>query len=268
MENKCCSRCNEIKESDKFVKNKNFCKECKNLRNRQNRLEKKTKIIEEIQKEIGKENKKCIYCDNIFHESYFRNKKCLECKRKHDNEYKSKDFIKQKKIIKRQTDINCKIHHLHSSRIRQSLNYKSKKTIEYLGCNTEEYFNWLKYNFIDTFCLENHGKIWHIDHVIPISHFNLENTDEQMIAFNWRNTMPLYIKENLSKNNKIIKIQIEQHYKKLIDYHKEKNIELPQIYIELFAKHLVAGIPLEPNQSNKLDNHYQVCCGNAQMAEI
>ena len=65
MENKCCYRCNKIKENDKFVKNKNFCKECKNLKDRQNRLEKKIKKIEEIENVIGKENKKCIYCNKV-----------------------------------------------------------------------------------------------------------------------------------------------------------------------------------------------------------
>ena len=58
--------------------------------------------------------------------------------------------------------------------------------------------------------------------------------------------MPLSSKENLSKNNKIIKQQIEQHYKKLVEYHEENKLDLPQVYIDLFAKHLVAGIPLEP----------------------
>ena len=30
---------------------------------------------------------------------------------------------------------------------------------------------------------------------------NLDNQEEQLLAFNWRNTMPLSSKENLSKNN-------------------------------------------------------------------
>ena len=55
--------------------------------------------------------------------------------------------------------------------------------------------------------------------------------------------MPLSCKENLSKNNKIFKSQIEQHLKNLVDYHKKNNIVLPQIYIDLFAKHLDAGSP-------------------------
>ena len=93
--------------------------------------------------------------------------------------------------------------------------------------------------------MENHGKIWHIDHVIPISKFNLDNLEEQLLAFNWRNTMPLSSKENLSKNNKILKSQIEQHLTTLLDYHKKNNIEIPQEYIDLFAKHLVDGNTLK-----------------------
>jgi hypothetical protein len=58
--------------------------------------------------------------------------------------------------------------------------------------------------------------------------------------------MPLLAKENLSKNNKIVKPQIEQHLKTLADYHKENSIELPQVYIDLYARFLEAGNPLEP----------------------
>ena len=63
--------------------------------------------------------------------------------------------------------------------------------------------------------------------------------------------MPLSVKENLSKHNKIIKEQIEQHYKKLVEYHIENKLDLPQVFIDLFAKYLVAGSPLEPILSNK-----------------
>ena len=55
--------------------------------------------------------------------------------------------------------------------------------------------------------------------------------------------MALSPKENLSKNNKIIQSQIKEHYFNLLEYHTENNIELPQEYINLFAKHLVAGSP-------------------------
>jgi hypothetical protein len=127
---------------------------------------------------------------------------------------------------------------------------KTKHSIEYLGCSSNEYFKWI-FNCNHNYSLDNHGNEWHIDHVIPISKFDLNNQEEQLLAFNWRNTTSLSSKENLSKNNKIIKSQIEQHYIKLLEYHIENKLDLPQVFIDLFAKHLVAGSPLEPILSNK-----------------
>jgi len=57
--------------------------------------------------------------------------------------------------------------------------------------------------------------------------------------------MPLSCEENLKKNNKIIKSQLEKHYKKLVEYHIENKLDLPQVYINLFAKHLVDGEALK-----------------------
>jgi hypothetical protein len=111
---------------------------------------------------------------------------------------------------------------------------KNKNTIEYLDCSIPNYIKWLLNNE-SRYTLENRGSEWHIDHVIPLSHFDLTDEEQQLIAFNWRNTMPLSCVENLKKNNKIIQTQIEQHYEKLIDYHKENNIILPQEFIDLFA---------------------------------
>ena len=123
---------------------------------------------------------------------------------------------------------------------------KNKRTFEYLGCSGNEYINWLLNNN-NSYTFENYGKEWHIDHVIPLSKFDITNEEQKLLAFNWRNTMPLSVKENLKKGNKIMKEQIEQHLKKLKEYHIENKLDLPQVFINLFAKHLVAGSPLEPS---------------------
>jgi hypothetical protein len=59
--------------------------------------------------------------------------------------------------------------------------------------------------------------------------------------------MSLSVKENLSKNNKILKSQIEHHILNLKNFHEKNNIVLPQLYIDLFAKHLDDGEPLKPS---------------------
>jgi hypothetical protein len=51
---------------------------------------------------------------------------------------------------------------------------------------------------------ENHGKFgWHIDHIKPISSFDLTNENEQLECFNYKNMQPLWWNENLSKGNKL-----------------------------------------------------------------
>jgi hypothetical protein len=236
-----CNVCSNSKLLSFFIKNRKICIDCNNNKRQikyqtdeEQRIKlikkateyKKKRIIEKNKQkeyEIGVGNKKCRCCDNIKHKNNFRDNrlKCKDCERE-------EPIDKLKRVIR--------------SRIVSALNNKNKHTIEYLGCNIPEYLNWLLENNND-YTLENRGNEWHIDHVIPLSHFNLEIEDQQLVAFNWRNTMPLSVKENLSKNNKIIKIQIEQHYKKLMDYHIENNLDLPQVYIDLFTKHLDAGSP-------------------------
>lgn len=41
--------------------------------------------------------------------------------------------------------------------------------------------------------------MWHIDHIKPISKFDLTNIEEQKKCFNYKNLQPLWSKENLKK---------------------------------------------------------------------
>ena len=119
---------------------------------------------------------------------------------------------------------------------------KDKKTHEYLGCSRLEYIKWLESN-TKGFTIDNYGKVWHIDHVIPLSKFDLTNKDDIELAFNWRNTMPLSAKENLTKNAKIVVSQIKEHYELLEKYHKDNNVPLPHKFVNLYARYLAAGNP-------------------------
>uniref|UniRef100_A0A6C0IRB1 Uncharacterized protein n=1 Tax=viral metagenome TaxID=1070528 RepID=A0A6C0IRB1_9ZZZZ len=235
---KLCKICIIYKDIERFHKNTLTCKDCHNLKRREkynNNEEHRKKLIEiasifkhnkviirqqikqEEQEKIGIENKICKYCEEIKPKTRFRHNrlKCKDCERDDPNE-KFKRYVR--------------------TRIYNCLRYKnkSKHSIEYLGCTSQEYFNWML-TYDPIYNLDNYGPEWHIDHVIPLSTFNLENLEEQLIAFNWRNTMPLSAKSNMSKNNRINKAQVITHFTKLTQYHNENNIELPQKIIDLFA---------------------------------
>ena len=236
-----CSSCNIETPSKEIVKNRTVCKKCDNEHRRnkyamndewrkkliesatqfkQKRILERTKIHEEqleiLEEKIGKENTICKYCKEVKPKSRFRfnRLKCADCER-------DEPLEKFKRTVRSRIYIALKKN-------------KNKHTIEYLGCNSEDYLKWLEFNN-SNYKLNNRGKEWHIDHVIPLSKFNLDDESEQQLAFNWRNTTALSAKENLEKNNKILPLQIENHLNNLIIYHKENNIEMPQKYINLFA---------------------------------
>jgi len=52
---------------------------------------------------------------------------------------------------------------------------------------------------------ENHGSVWHIDHIIPISAFNIISIGCIDFRRCWalKNLQPLFVKENISKHNKL-----------------------------------------------------------------
>jgi len=220
-----CKACNNLKRRTKYKSNESHRRklilvatEFKQKRSNERRIKKEL--------EIGHGNKKCSNCHLIKPSQKFRfnRLKCKDCER---------------------DDPLSKLIRKVRSRIWSSLvGKKEKHTIEYLGCNCAFYLSWMS-SYSNEYTIENHGKDWHIDHVIPLSKFDLSDNSQQLLAFNWRNTMPLSVKENLSKNNKIISGQIEKHVEKLHIYHNENGIEFPTVFIELFAKHLVAGTPLE-----------------------
>jgi len=234
-----CSKCQQTKPISSFSKCKTFCKDCNNEHRRkkyQENPELRRKLIQSAssfksnkalemrkkkEEELGIGNKKCRFCLQIKPSEKFRHNrlKCRDCER---------DDPKQK--------FNRAIR----SRIYLCLKKKSSHTIEYLGCSYEEYHEWiLNHNYN----MENRS-YWHIDHVIPLSNFNLDNKEEQLLAFNWRNTTPLPCKENLAKNKRIDKAQLEQHWNKLVEYHEKKNITIPQVFVELFMqRNQIAGTP-------------------------
>jgi hypothetical protein len=246
--NKTCSVCSEIKSIKEFVTNDSKkCKDCNNNQRRQKYMQneehrkklierasvfKHKKVIErqairqQEQEAIGIGNMECKYCNVVKASERFRynRRKCRDCERDEPVE-KFKRYVRTRIY-------NCLKHH------------KDKSHIEYLGCSTKEYLEWIT-TYNSEYTLDNYGSIWHIDHVIPISTFNINDLEDQLLAFNWRNTMPLSAKENLQKGNTILKEQIRTHNEKLKLYHAKKNIEMPEKYEELFARHLVAGNPLE-----------------------
>jgi hypothetical protein len=84
---------------------------------------------------------------------------------------------------------------------------KSKHSIEYLGCSVEEFINFFqkKIEYFNSFMATDILMTWnniHIDHIKPVSRFNLDDENEFLDCCNYTNLQPLLITDNLEKSNK------------------------------------------------------------------
>ena len=108
---------------------------------------------------------------------------------------------------KRKTDIQFKLGILLRSRLREALkgNFKSGCAVKDLGCSINELKTYLESKFLSGMSWRNHGIYgWHIDHIKPLSSFNLNDRKQLLSACHYTNLQPLWAKDNLSKSDKIV----------------------------------------------------------------
>lgn len=67
-------------------------------------------------------------------------------------------------------------------------------TMKYLGCNFNEYSEYLENQFDENMSWENYGTYWEIDHIIPLSKGG---------SFHHTNTQPLTVEENRKKKDSL-----------------------------------------------------------------
>lgn len=128
-------------------------------------------------------------------------KECAEWKAA--NKEKIAEYNRFYSINRYKTDPIFKLKHSQRNRIRSALkrNWKRAKTESLLGCSYEQLKAYIEQKFIDGMSWDNMGQ-WHIDHVIPISSFDLSCEEAQRQAFSYKNLQPLWAKDNLLKGSK------------------------------------------------------------------
>jgi hypothetical protein len=82
---------------------------------------------------------------------------------------------------------------------------KSESTLKLLGCSLNHLIKHLESKFNSGMSWKNYGYYgWHIDHIKPCASFDLSKPSEQRKCFHYSNLQPLWAKDNLSKNDKVI----------------------------------------------------------------
>lgn len=118
-------------------------------------------------------------------------------------EFKAKrnDYLKNKY----DNDIQHHLRVILRNRLNDALGneFKSGSAVRDLGCTIPELKFYLEGMFKAGMNWESWGE-WHIDHIIPLSWFDLSDRNQLLKACNYSNLQPLWAKDNLKKNNKFI----------------------------------------------------------------
>jgi len=73
-----------------------------------------------------------------------------------------------------------------------------------LGCSISEFQSYIENQFLPGMSWSNYGrKTWHLDHIIPLSKFDLTNREQFLCACNYTNYQPLWAVHNLQKGNRL-----------------------------------------------------------------
>jgi len=117
-----------------------------------------------------------------------------------------KDKQLKNEIDRRNNDIIFKIVHNLNNRIDEVFKkkgiQKSLQHRQYLDCRPEKLKIYLEGKFTEGMSYDNYGE-WEVDHIIPISSFNLHDTEEAQKCFNYTNLQPLWKEDNMKKSNKL-----------------------------------------------------------------
>ncbi len=218
---KTCFQCDDVKDlsdfplrSDSADGHENQCKTCKYAAVARYKSEVDLGLRElRTEPEITDEGKVCRVCDTMkpLEEYSVRNDiahgyrtECKECQNK------SMAIYQKERIA---SDEDFKIRRSESGKVwRCIINGQSVNSLGIKSSTVRAFFEY-KFQLDGGLSWNNYGNpgkgSWTIDHVIPLSLFDLTQPEEFAIAFNWKNTQPL--RDNIEKKDRFRPEEYEAH---------------------------------------------------------
>lgn len=187
MDTKTCSRCHVQLPLSSFSRQRTrllpHCKACERVAYQKN----KDKILAQKKLYRQKTKQQSIEYSKEYSRTH-RQQRCQWARQRYreDVDYKLRCILRS-----RLTDALCRMS-------------KAASVVVMVGCDMGMLRLWLEWQFTREMTWENQGSFWHIDHVLPVSKFNLADASHQQQSFHWTNLQPLAKGENLAKRDKIV----------------------------------------------------------------
>ena len=79
----------------------------------------------------------------------------------------------------------------------------SKELIPLLGVEKHDFIKHVNYFLISGMTMDNFGKVWGLDHIVPVDLFDLTNQDDKKLCYSFINIMPMFNHDNRLKGASI-----------------------------------------------------------------
>ena len=112
---------------------------------------------------------------------------------------------KNRILNKYKNDTNFRLTCVLRKRLGAAIKGKAKtgSAVVDLGCSIDDLKKYLENQFQPDMTWDNWSRNgWHIDHIVPLSKFDLSNREELLKACHYSNLQPLWAKDNIRKGNK------------------------------------------------------------------
>lgn len=184
-----------------------------------NRCQKETEIEDKSKRKVCLICKKQICSENVKRSRYNENEQQKQKRLERVKNYNAvycKDWYKKNKDRLKQYNLQQSRKYLSNPKnrlahnIRAHINWavkyqevkKQDHTMKLIGCSKSQLIKHLESQFLPGMNWNNYGE-WHIDHIIPLSSFNLLDREVQAKAFHFSNLQPLWKLDNLRKHNRL-----------------------------------------------------------------
>lgn len=173
------------------------------------------KLSVDFHKDKSKKNghrPSCKECDRVISSKvkraeYYKKTKVERKKQSLKYYGEHKDERKKYRLNRLRTNIVFRISDNLRSRMYGAIknNFKTGSAVKDLGCTISEFKLHIQKQFKKGMNWENHGREgWHIDHIRPLSSFDLNNREQFLKASHFTNQQPLWANENRSKGKKYV----------------------------------------------------------------
>ena len=131
-----------------------------------------------------------------------------EQNRRKAKQYQSKPENKKKINTRRrlnyESDKNLRLRNKYRKETHKHLLLiKNVKYANFLSCSSVFFRQWIESQFTSGMKWENYGRYWELDHIFPVSIFDLTVQENIRLCYHWENVRPCLKSHNKMKTNKI-----------------------------------------------------------------